>query len=447
MRIIRKMILSLLIILIFTSICNAEVLYQDVYNSRYRIAIEVLSEKGIVGGYPGGNFFPEKGVTRAEYCAIITRLLGISESELSTYSYSNFNDMKGYGWAIPYVSYCQANGIIAGDGRGNVLPGNQILNSEAAAMLIRALKLESQLDDSLVWPNNYLELANLVNLFNEMPKGIFQMNRGDSCMMIYNSLQYIPSKISNISLTNISLYRNFENKLIQSDAIARNLDKTIYISFALDYSEIEKEGTITLEIQTRPLVEKKIIRSEYRTFKLNKGSSSLLNTAITIEDLVKDNLDVNEYQIVIKNGNKVLGQRNFKLFIDYSKEIDFINTVKVDEIRFYSSEDNKWVPEADREYASVFKWSPTFSTIGSEMELSFMPCPDFMEIPITIKLQGPAIGEYTPTYYFYKGSTKNNIHGYMSFNQFAAKKFQPGTYTITYSAFDKTIGTGRFKIE
>lgn len=120
--------------------------------------------RGIVTGNPDGTFMPKRHVTRAEFCALLLRALEVPESVIRGrgYSKTKFNDMQGYAWAIPYVSYCEEKGIVLGDEEGNIHPGRTISVKEAVTMAMRAKGIV--LEDG-VWPSNYLTKAQELDLY------------------------------------------------------------------------------------------------------------------------------------------------------------------------------------------------------------------------------------------------------------------------------------------
>ncbi|MBC7104739.1 MAG: S-layer homology domain-containing protein, partial [Firmicutes bacterium] len=52
--------------------------FSDVKGTKYQEAVDALSQLGIVTGYPDGTIKPDQTITRAEFCAIVARELGLS---------------------------------------------------------------------------------------------------------------------------------------------------------------------------------------------------------------------------------------------------------------------------------------------------------------------------------------------------------------------------------
>ena len=98
-------------------------------------AIEAMAARGIISGYPDGSFRPEKTMTRAEFCAMVTAALGLQPDNASA-----FADTEGH-WAAGRIAAAYRYGIVAGTGDGKFNPGGTITKQEAATMVAAAAKL------------------------------------------------------------------------------------------------------------------------------------------------------------------------------------------------------------------------------------------------------------------------------------------------------------------
>ena len=160
----------------------------DISESPNTEAITVANDLGIITGYEDGTFLPEKTVNRAEFAAMITRALAIPESALAAYSATSFKDTSGYGWAVPYLAFCESKGIMIGDGYGNVMPGRTINVNEAITMAVRAIGYTEN-SSMLVgtWPSNYVTLAQTLGLYDDVA-AMTMVSRESAAQVIYNAL-------------------------------------------------------------------------------------------------------------------------------------------------------------------------------------------------------------------------------------------------------------------
>lgn len=151
-------------------------------------AIQVVNDLGIVTGNPDGTFLPEKAVNRAEFAAMITRALAIPESALAGYTATTFKDTAGYGWAVPYLAFCQSKGIMLGDGNGNAMPGRTINMNEAVTMALRAIGYTANSAQLVgAWPSNYVTLAQNSGLYDDVAK-VANVDKANAAQIIYNLL-------------------------------------------------------------------------------------------------------------------------------------------------------------------------------------------------------------------------------------------------------------------
>ena len=160
----------------------------DVAGTANEQAITVVNDLGIVEGYTDGTFKPDNNVTRAEFAAMITRALAITESALAGYTSTSFNDVSGYGWAVKYLGFCESRGIMIGDGNGNAMPGRTVTVNEAMTMILRAIGYTNN-SSVLVgsWPSNYVSLGQTLGLYEDVATAV-TINRGSAAQVIYNAL-------------------------------------------------------------------------------------------------------------------------------------------------------------------------------------------------------------------------------------------------------------------
>ena len=75
--------------------------------------IETLKKYHIVSCYEDGNFYPEKNITRAEFCKLVSAMLGENDPKPTVNSYY-FKDVPKEFWANPYITYCRNLGLVNG---------------------------------------------------------------------------------------------------------------------------------------------------------------------------------------------------------------------------------------------------------------------------------------------------------------------------------------------
>ena len=81
------------------------------------------------------TFAPDAGLTRAQFCAIVVRALGLSQEKTS-----EFTDVLQSDWFCGFVGAASRTGIVNGVGNGKFSPQGAITREQAATMLARASK-------------------------------------------------------------------------------------------------------------------------------------------------------------------------------------------------------------------------------------------------------------------------------------------------------------------
>jgi len=118
---------------------SSRVTFSDVAGHKNQTAIEKLAAMGVINGMGDGTFGPNQTMTRAQFCTIVVKALGIKPQESRA-----FSDVPSGQWYSGYVGAAHANGIVNGFGGGKFNPGGTITRQEAATMVVRAAKVLGQ---------------------------------------------------------------------------------------------------------------------------------------------------------------------------------------------------------------------------------------------------------------------------------------------------------------
>ena len=120
--------------------------FSDIAGHANQQAIDALVEKAILNGMGDGTFAPNKTMTRAEFCTITVKALGLDPKANSA-----FSDVAASTWYAGFVGTASDKGIVNGVGGGKFNPEGTITRQEAATMVARAakvLKLDIAADDA-----------------------------------------------------------------------------------------------------------------------------------------------------------------------------------------------------------------------------------------------------------------------------------------------------------
>ena len=132
----KKISIFVISILMTIGISSISFAYSDTSEHWAREAIDDMSDKKIVNGYSDGTFKPNNEMTRAEFIAVVNRMLGL-KNESSRY----IPDISRQDWYYADVRKAVEAGILKGDDAGYIRPNDTITREEAVVVLARAFKI------------------------------------------------------------------------------------------------------------------------------------------------------------------------------------------------------------------------------------------------------------------------------------------------------------------
>ncbi|MCL6581727.1 MAG: S-layer homology domain-containing protein, partial [Firmicutes bacterium] len=113
-----------------------------------------LTTLDLLRGFPDGTFRPGETITRAQFCAVAVRALGLETAAEYAAGATMFPDVPATHWASGYINIAVDQGIIKGYTDGTFRPEAPVSYVEALAMLVRVLGYDPAVRGS--WPTNYL---------------------------------------------------------------------------------------------------------------------------------------------------------------------------------------------------------------------------------------------------------------------------------------------------
>lgn len=164
-----------------------EILFRDIFGTKYYEAVRMLAGMGILAGYPDGTFRAENSITRAEFTVIATRLAGLQPVSGEP---SKFDDVSNEHWAKDYINLAFDNNIISGYGNGMFKPDNKVTYYETLTILMNVMGLREEVaSNGLNWPENYVEKENELKLMKNVTVFYFgnEANRGNVALMAYET--------------------------------------------------------------------------------------------------------------------------------------------------------------------------------------------------------------------------------------------------------------------
>lgn len=165
-------------------------------------AVKQLSARLIIEGVTADRFEPNRTVTRAEFAAMLVRLLGL-EGETQ----AAFTDVTAGHWFADEIALAAEAGIVQGYVDGSFAPAQTITRQEMAAMIIRAYSYKSvvtpeagevtfaDLTDSPEWAIVAINTAHSLGLVEGLSAEKFRPlgvgTRAEGAQMIFNLVELL----------------------------------------------------------------------------------------------------------------------------------------------------------------------------------------------------------------------------------------------------------------
>ncbi len=164
-------------------------------------AILGLAERGVVNGMGAGIFEPEMLVTREQFAKMAVLAFGFK----TDVGGASFADADSSAWYMPYISACNANGIMIGTGERFGI-GEAVSRQDIAVVLYRILKIKGI--SGSAEKNNFSDAAKIADYAEEAVnflynKGIMNgtgdnkvspgkfADRAETAKLIYDTLKFM----------------------------------------------------------------------------------------------------------------------------------------------------------------------------------------------------------------------------------------------------------------
>ena len=161
--------------------------FTDSASIRHSQAVQALTESGVITGYPDGSFRPTRTLTRAEACAILTRMDGGTP-----FGKAPFRDVASNFWATGYINYCADKGYVNGYGGGMSGPEDTLTGSAWSKMVLGLVGYDAE-ESGMTgtnWSAAVADIAEEEDLYADISN--FNpdkaVSRDNACQIAYNGL-------------------------------------------------------------------------------------------------------------------------------------------------------------------------------------------------------------------------------------------------------------------
>ena len=276
--------------------------------TKYADAIKTVTGLGIMNGYEDGSFRAEGNLTRAEFAAIMIRLLGKESLAQNAIGSTPFSDVSELNWASGYINIVAPLDFMSGYSDNRFGPDNNITLEQGIKGFVTTLGYAPTVG-VLGYPLGYLDKANGLGITKDISiLGKDIVSRGVLAKLIANSLE-VPLCENNIvqdgynntvRKTIISEYRNLVklqvvvNEYTGFTSDTNNVHVTILNNYKTKYSSDFPVGTnCTLDAGTSNISElvgrRAIVYVAYDEY-----SSS----APVVISAIKDTTKTNEFSVL-----------------------------------------------------------------------------------------------------------------------------------------------------
>lgn len=161
--------------------------FEDVIGTKYELAVQTLRSLKVINGSDDGMYHPEETVTRAELCKLIGAILGY-EKNVIPYAGEAFSDVPETHWAYNIIHVLHSMGIVSGYEGNMFMPDKNVSVHEGVKMLVSALGYDIFAEQYGGYPVGYLVQAEKLGVLKNIMFEGNELNRGDVALIIYNSL-------------------------------------------------------------------------------------------------------------------------------------------------------------------------------------------------------------------------------------------------------------------
>jgi hypothetical protein len=117
--------------------------FKDIQENWAYPLILMLYSKGIINGFPDGNFYPERSLTRAEFIKILMEALN-PPIPLIHVQYPTFSDLPFSHWASSYVENAVLLGWVKGFPDGTFRPDEPLTKEQVLTFIVRASAFQGE---------------------------------------------------------------------------------------------------------------------------------------------------------------------------------------------------------------------------------------------------------------------------------------------------------------
>lgn len=128
--------LGLFLVIAMMALCMVPALAAKPMNTGkwYDDGMNEFIDKGYITGYGNGDYGPERNMTRAEFIAVVNKVMGYKDADMN--AAAKFKDMDAGKWYYKPIAIALKEGFVKGNADGTMNPNGTITRQEAVTMLV-----------------------------------------------------------------------------------------------------------------------------------------------------------------------------------------------------------------------------------------------------------------------------------------------------------------------
>lgn len=210
---------------------NSEIPFTDHLGHDYEKAIEYLYNEGIIEGYPNYKFLPDKQINRAEFLKIIVESNYNKSDYESYANVSCFPDVNAEEWYSQYICFAKEKGIVEGYPDGNFKPGQKINLVESLKIIYEGMNLVVKNPDAVFKFRYYSPAMLSGYLPGELKGGYEEIvTRAQISEIIYRILIDDEKELENEIILNLDIHKQKYRSSCGNAALATALSKEIDVT-------------------------------------------------------------------------------------------------------------------------------------------------------------------------------------------------------------------------
>lgn len=182
--------------------------FKDLASHWAKADIEMLASKQIIRGQSSDVFAPDVAITRAEFTALLVRMLNLTNEPES----GGFSDVPQTAWYAEAVAAATKSGLVEGYGEGTFQPDRPLTREQLAVLVVRTIqstgaasgestsdghKTAALSDGHMIsdWARDAVNFLTQENITQGYPGGTFgperNVSRAEAAVILKRMLEYV----------------------------------------------------------------------------------------------------------------------------------------------------------------------------------------------------------------------------------------------------------------